>query len=848
MNGLQWSRVRLRFTSRYSLFGFIGRPKISKCLPSNLKTTFSTDTSFIHTFLVHASFITASFYLALLALLITLPSEVNANQVPQSRYQDESKIDSDMSFLSEAKTYITTIPNASLSINIDGQVTADEWEGAQEVSLDFITRPFEDLPSPVNTTAKVFEDGTNLFVLFIASDPQPERVRAFLRDRDSSRGEDLVGIKLDTFNDGRLAYNFFMNPLGVQSDSIENEMTGNESNSWNGIWESAGTLSETGYVVEAKIPLRLLNFEESDTAKTWGIEFVRIYPREDFYRISNVPFDRDNACNLCQMGTAVGFDDAEQGRNLAIVPTLVLGKSRTRDPLVTRDWDESSNQEVGIDVNWGISPELTFTGTLNPDFSQVEADDAQLDINNTFALFFDERRPFFVENADYFSSNQNFIYTRNINAPDYGAKITGRLGPHSIGAFVANDETTNFLVPGNLGSSVARLQESSQNFAGRYRFDYSDDLSLGALATMRHSDSYQNMLTSIDMRYRISDIDTVRAQLSRSETEYPELLFQSFCDNNCEENSDFNESVLRTNRLGSFAGQALQIAYNRDTDNYSLLARHNETDADFRADLGFISRIDTKKSVLGGGYVWRSDDDWWNQFRLSGDWDITHNDNDELIEKELEGYATLDAVYQSVARLGVRKRTRVGLRHDPSSLAILDNSTRFNEISHSFYGQLTPNQTFSLSMFARKGDEVDLANNRLGKLTFFEQSINANLGTHLRLEIERQRRRLEVNNMPLFDAHLYDVRATYQFDTRQFLRIVLNYSDIDRNQSNYIFDVNENDRNLGLQVLYSYKVNPLTKFFIGLSQGAFDTDALNSLEADSQSVFMKFSYAWLPAF
>ena len=750
--------------------------------------------------------------------------------------------------LSQAKTIVTDIPLINKAPMIDGVYDPKEWAGSKEVNLPFITRPFEDLPSPVDTQVRIFEDGNAVYVVFIATDQEPNKIRAFLRDRDNSSGEDLVGIKFDTFNDGRLAYNFFINPLGVQSDSIENEMTGNESGSWNGIWESAGQLTETGFVVEAKIPLRLMNFEQTNEEKKWGIEFVRFYPREDYYRISSVPYDRDNACELCQIGTAIGFETAKQQDNLAIVPTLVLGKARTRDPVVTNDWDNASNEELGLDINWGITPEVTLTGTLNPDFSQVEADAAQLNINNTFALFFSERRPFFVENTDYFSSTQNFIYTRNINAPDYGAKITGRVHNHSLGVFVANDETTNFLIPGNLGSSVASLNEKSQNFAGRYRYDYSDDLSVGFLSTARSSDSYQNILASLDIRYRLTDKDTIRAQISRSDTEYPEFLKDEFCDNECEESEDFSETALRTEFDEKFSGQSIQLSYDRDTDDYYIDARHNETDSDFRADLGFISNVDHKKSVIGGGYFWRNDDDWWNQVRLKGDWDITHNDNDELIEREIEGYLSLSAVYQSFAEIGMRERTRVGLRHDPSSLAITDNTTRFNEASHSFYAETTPNQIFSVSMFVRKGDAVDLPNNRLGKQTFIEQSVEANIGRHLRVEFERQRSRLEVNDLPLFDAHLYDFRATYQFDTRQFFRVVLNYANIDRNQDNYTFEVDENSKNLGVQLLYSYKVNPLTKYFIGFSQGAFDNDDLNSLEIDSQSIFVKFSYAWLPHF
>jgi hypothetical protein len=291
------------------------------------------------------------------------------------------------------------IPAVTDEVIIDGKLDEQAWQKASTVSLNYVTRPFENATPPVDTEVRFFENGTELVVAFIAKDDNPENIRAFLRDRDRSSGEDLVGIKVDTYNDGRLAYQFFVNPLGVQTDSIENEMTGNESKSWNGIWESAGQITDTGFIVEIRIPLRLMNFLEIERGMTWGIEFVRFYPRVDNYRISHVPFDRDNACGLCQMGDISGFKDAKQGEKITIVPTAVAGVTRSRAPFETRDWDYERTQEIGVDVNWGITPELTFSGTLNPDFSQVEADEAQLNINNTFNLFFTEQRPFFVENV-----------------------------------------------------------------------------------------------------------------------------------------------------------------------------------------------------------------------------------------------------------------------------------------------------------------------------------------------------------------------------------------------------------------------------------------------------------------
>lgn len=741
-----------------------------------------------------------------------------------------------------------SVPFLSNQPTIDGAYTLEEWSQSARIELPYITRPFETLPAPVKTQVRVFESGSDLFVLFVATDPDPKQVRAFLRDRDAIFADDLVGLKIDPYNDGRLAYQFYVNPLGVQADSIENEMTGRNSRSWNGIWESAGQLTSTGFVVEMKIPLRLLNFEETAGIKNWGIEFVRFYPRGDRYRLSHVPYDRNNSCKLCQMGVASGFTEAKQANNLAIAPTLVLGKGRTRDLDESVVWDEQNNQEIGVDLKWNITPEINFTATLNPDFSQVEADATQLNINNSFALFFDELRPFFVENADYFSTDQTLIYTRNINAPDYGAKITGRVDNHSIGLFVANDQTTGFLVPGNLGSSVVQLDESSTNLAARYRYDYTDNLSIGMLTTLRSSDSYQNLVMSLDLRYRLSENDTIKAQLTRSDTEYPDYLQAEFCENDCQEQNDYSEEALRTQNTDGFVGQSLRLKYDRETDNYFIKGRHTKTDADFRADLGFISNVDTQRSVLGGGYNWRNIDSWWNRIRLNADWNITHNDNGELIEKELESYVSIRGDWQTFIELGIVKRDRVGLRSNPSTLAITGNTTRFEELSNSFYLRSTPNQIFSYRLFVRIGDRVDLENNRLGDQTFFEHEVELNLGKHFRFEIEHARSRLDADEQYLFDANIYDMRATYQFDTRQFIRLVVSYADIDRNQSNYIDDVDANSRTLGLQFLYSYKVNPLTKFFIGFSHGAVDNDDLVKLKANNQSVFMKFSYAWLPEF
>ncbi|MFS1702853.1 DUF5916 domain-containing protein [Alteromonas sp. AMM-1] len=740
---------------------------------------------------------------------------------------------------------VTHIPFIEGEVTIDGKLNETQWQHAQVISLEYVTRPYNNTIPPVATQVKLFEDGETLHIAFIAEDPDPQQIRAFFRDRDKVWSDDLVGIKLDTFNNGRLAYQFFINPLGVQADAIQNEMTGNESDSWNAIWESAGVINDHGYIVEVAIPLRIMNFEEGERSKLWGAEFIRFYPREERLRIANIPWDRNDACSLCQLGDVKGFEQATQGKNLALVPTLVLGKGRSRDPFSSNQWDDIEVVEPGLDIKWGITPEMSLQATLNPDFSQVEADDAQVSINNTFALFFDERRPFFVENADYFSSNQRLVYTRNIGSPDYGLKLTGQKERHTFGVFMADDANTAFIVPGNIGSGVAVLEEESLNGALRYRFDYNNDLSVGSVTTFRQAGDYHNFVNGLDVKYRLTQQDTIRAQYVVSNTQYPDDLYLNFCGDDCTTKEDFSETALRTRLTEAFSGTAWRVNYRHEEQDWFFRADRYENDAGFRADLGFETKADFNKSVVGGGYNFWNEGSWWNRIQLKGDWDLTHNDNGELIERELEATFNIRGKWQSYLELGAVKRERVGLRRDPSTLAVTGNTDRFEEQSVNVYVETRPNPTLFVSTFASKGDQIDFANNRLGNELFVESMIDVNLGKHTQVRFTQLYSNLDVAGATLFTARISDLRLTYQLDTRQFVRLIGIYNNTHRNQSNYTFEVQPVTRTLGGQLLYSYKLNPLTRFFVGVSSAAVEENPLTGLTTTDKSVFMKFSYAWL---
>jgi hypothetical protein len=216
-----------------------------------------------------------------------------------------------------------------------------------------------------------------------------------------------------------------------------------------------------------------------------------------------------------------------------------------------------------------------------------------------------------------------------------------------------------------------------------------------------------------------------------------------------------------------------------------------------------------------------------------------------MIEKEAEVYLSMNGQIQSYFELGLLKRDKVGLRADPSKLNITNNSTLFTEQIASFYFEMRPGPSWYISTFASYGDHIDYDNNRLGKQLFVRPTLNLNLGKSLQLNLRHTYQNFDVDKQSLFTANLSDFRLTYQFDQRQFLRLILIYSDIERNPENYTFDVDANRKGLGTQLLYSYKINPLTKFFVGYSDSAYQDDVLTTLTKNERSVFMKFSYAWL---
>ena len=732
------------------------------------------------------------------------------------------------------------IPFNQGEIVLDGVLNESIWNDALVVDLNIVNSPWENLPSPIKTTAKLVENGEFLYVAFIAQDPDPSKIQGFLTDRDNAWGHDLVGIKLDTHNNRRLNYEFFVNPYGVQNDATFNEITALANEQWDSLWHSFGKITEQGYQVEIAIPYNILNFKDNGQTKKWAIELVRTYPRDQVLRMSHVPIDRDNPCWLCQYPEAVGFENAKIGKNLRLTPSLTANKHQSRDIFaasddVNADWSSENDIEAGLDLRWGINANNLLNVTLNPDFSTVESDSGQLNVNTNFALFYDEKRAFFLDNSDYFSSDFDLIYTRNIASPDYGAKMTGRIDQHSYGAFITNDSQTNILLPGNLRSSLLTLDSESKSSALRYRYDLNEDITLGAIATLRSADDYHNYVAGIDGHYRISSSNTIKGQLLNSDTLYPNEI-----------TSEFN---LHDDSLND---QAYKLNFNHSSEYWLIDLDHQDIGEDFRADLGYIPQVDIKKDrvFVKRAFYGEQDSDW-QEAGISGKWHIIHNQNNELIEKELVASFDINGPLQSYLAVDLVHGERVGRRYDSQIDNIDNNTSFFDENQVIISADLYLNNRTYFAVDLTLGDKIDYANDRLGELTQIAANIEIFVTDHLEFDFSQTYSELEADNEighqdNVYTANISELRLSYQFDVQSYLKLSVVYYDVDRNPENNGPLYTEKEKDLSTQLVYAYKLNPQTVFFLGYSDYSYQDDSLDDLRRAERTFFTKISYAWAP--
>ncbi|MCA1733371.1 MAG: carbohydrate binding family 9 domain-containing protein, partial [Acidobacteria bacterium] len=645
---------------------------------------------------------------------------------------------------------------------------------------------------------------------------RPELIRARFSDRDSAFNDDFVGFALDTFNDQRRAFEFFVNPVGVQMDLTKNEMTGNEDDSWDAIWDSAGSITAEGYQVEIRIPFSSLRFPRVSGEMTWGIDALRYYPREQQYRFGLNPMKRGANCYLCQASKLVGFEGVSPARSIEIDPTLTSSMSGIRTDFPDgKIEDGDPDTEFGVTGRWGITPNLMLGGTINPDFSQVEADVAQLDINTQFALFYPEKRPFFLEGADLFDTRINAMYSRNIAEPEWGVKLTGKMGKDAVGAIVAQDRRTNFLLPSSQSSSVASLDEENVSTILRYRRDLTETTTGGVFFTSREGDEFHNRLVGGDILFRWKQTEALRVELLGSQTKDHESIAE-LTGRGAEERS----------------GHAIRAVYQHTSRNWMTYLFYRDVAEDFRADLGFVPRSDFRQFGAALERGWYPETGGWSQFRIGVEANDTEDQGGQHLDRQVNAYARAQGPRQSSFRL------------DLISADQFFGGELFDRDRIRISGEMQLHPDAFLSLEAIGGNQVDFANARQGEMLRFEPGLRLNLGKHLRLNLNHTYETLDVDQGQLFTAALTQVQATYQFNVRTFVRWIGQHLDVDRDPALYTSAVPAASEDIFNQFLFSYKINPLTVLFLGYSDTYVGTQEID-LTQQSRTFFFKVGYAFM---
>jgi len=706
------------------------------------------------------------------------------------------------------------IPEAATPVDVDGVLDDAAWERALAIALPYEFAPAENSPAPVRTVAYVTYDRSNVYFAFRACDPDTAGMQAHLSDRDSIWRDDQLGLEIDTFNDERRSYSIFINPLGIQEDAVTTA-DGKFDFGWDAIWDAATHIFEWGYSAEIAIPFSSIRFQRSDGPQVWGLNVMRAYVRDKRHDIGAVTIDRNNSCRHCQFLKVEGFEHVEPGHNLEITPTVTaLGTQERPDFPHGSLGSQDREASLGATAQWGLTPNLTLAGTVNPDFSQIEADAVQVDINEPFALFYPEKRPFFTEGADFFGTPLDIVHTRTVRDPSWGVRLTGKEGRHTVGGFLVQDELTNLIFPGPEGSEGTSLSTANTSAIGRYAHDFGRRLTVGAVATGREGKDYFNRVLGADATLRLSGSDRLEAQLLSSSTRYPDPVAREHAQPE-----------------GTFADTAVSVNYDHSSRHAGWWGVYEKIGDGFRSDLGFIPRVGYRDLEVGAERRWNAESDrWWSRLVAGGRLRRSDAPGGGSLGRSGEVFVNYQGTLQSFFSVTARRSRETF------------EEVEFDKIGFELGGQVKPVPSLEIGFAALFGDHIDYARVRLGHRRRIRPRVAWSVGKHLEVRLEETFERMTVEGDVLYDAALTEALLSYQFDARTFLRGTLHYTVYDYGP--IAATPGQDSRTLFGQLLFSYKVNPRTVVFVGYAQNGLGTEDYRVAVSD-RTLFVKLGYAWL---
>jgi len=684
--------------------------------------------------------------------------------------------------------------------------------------------PEDGEPSTQRTEVYFGYDHEAVYWVFVAHDSEPGKIRAHMNRRESIGDNDHVEVMLDGFGDGQRAFAFLVTAAGVQWDAIWTEGQGFDD-AWDAVWQSRAERTAGGYVVWISIPFKSLRFP-ADAGHDWGLILIRGIPRSNentfWPRVSNRIEGR-----LGQQATLRGLEGISPGRNRQIIPYATARNFELLNEDEGEFDSESFDAEIGLDAKLVFRDSLTLDATINPDFSQVESDQPQVTVNERFEVFFPERRPFFLENDDYFRTPINLLFTRRIADPSVGGRFTGKLGQRAIGVLVTDDEAPGEIVePGRPGHG-----ERSWVGVLRLRRDMKRQSHVGVLFTDREFADGYNRVGGIDGRHKLDLNWDLRWQAAASTTR----------------NLDGEE----------FDGHAFDVSVNRAGRHLGVHAHYRDYAEDFFTAVGFVNRVDVRD--LHQQTRW----EFWPEGKRLISWVPS------LFTQYIEDQdgLRLDVVAEPAIQWNFRRQTSVGLfssfgkqRLRPEDFVALEAAEDFDVrrlaawFSTRFINAFGANGRWEVREWINfsppAGQAPTEADEQRITLNFtvrpgFHHVIDAN---YLRTELEETD-----GSATILVNDIARMRWNWQFTPKFSLRTILQY---DRTRADSERTSIEADENLNADFLFIYLVNPWTAAYAGYNSNfrSFDLDPTDDghevvrpgerLRNDAQQLFVKLSYLY----
>lgn len=713
------------------------------------------------------------------------------------------------------------ISKATGAITIDGDLSDPGWKGATRIDQWWETNPGDNAEPKAKSVGYVTYDDRFFYAGFEFFDPDPSKIQGPYNDRDHIGGntDDYGGVILDTRNDGKTAILFLVNPANIQYDSVSDDSTGNEDSSPDFFWDSATRVNSKGWTLEIRIPFSSLRYSGSDPE--WGIMLYRNWPRERRYQMFANKIPRGSNCFICTENKLIGLHGLPPGGHLVTAPYLnaqSIGEARDGlgSPITTRP----VKKDGGIDLKWTPTRDTAVDATLNPDFSQIESDVAVISTNERFAIFFPEKRPFFLEGVELFNTPVQAVYTRTITSPRWGLRSTGKLGENAYTFLVAQDRGGgSVILPSPVGSSFADQEFSSTVGIARVRHDFGKSF-ISFLATDREiGGGAYNRVYGPDFQWK-SAHDTITGQLLFSNSRTP---------NRPDLADEWNGRTLQ-----SHAGD---LWYSHSSRIWDFYTEYKDFGDEFRANNGFVPQVGFRSNYAELGRTFWPKSSFFSRIRAFAMGEYDSEQNGSQLYRLLSFGLGSDGKYQSFNRWRYAYETvRAGDR-------------LFQRHQLLFNVQFSLNKTVTqMGVSGWIGQQVDFANIRLGKGASINPFVTIRPTNHLQLDFTGGVRWLNVpdssSDNRLFTSQVERLRATYTFNSKMFVRSILQNQRTNRDQSLYTFAVDQHGGSLASQLLFAYKLNWQTVMYLGYGDLRGVTAEQANFEPLNRQLFFKVSYAF----